>query len=61
MGEPTEDFLDNGEAKESEEPQGELKDTDYTSAGEGGEEEEEEEEEDGQELVEQEETTALVR
>ena len=59
VSEPTEGFLDNGEAKEPEEPQGELNDADYTSAGEGG--DEEENEEDGQESVEQEETTSFVR
>ena len=36
VSEPTEGFLDNGEAKESEEPQGEPSDAYYTSAGEGG-------------------------
>ena len=56
--ESTEGFLDNGRAEESEEPQGELNDADYTSAGEGG--DEEETDEDDEESVEQEETTSFV-
>ena len=59
VNEATEGFFNNAGAEESAEPQGELNNMDYTSAGEGS--AVEDEEEDGQESVEQEEMTAHVR